>query len=322
MTRAGALDFAGGSIPAYRPTHMVTPNNLAKATFGPLVYLLACAALAAFCAYPVFALSGSDSINFFRKLVSQGGQVFLFLGLVVLAGRLGLNAASLGMSRLFPRQWLVGFALGVLMLGLHVLGLLALDVRVVKEGGLPGAEALANILGKALATGIGVALLEELLFRGALFATARKLAGPAAAVVISAFYYAMLHFVGARWAPELSGLGWDSGFRVAADAFANVRLASLDTFLALFLAGVLLATIRTAFPRGLGLCMGLHAGWVFVVKVTKPLTQADPEARWSYLVGSYDGIVGYLSASWLAVLIVLWLAALRQASTATNGDAR
>lgn len=290
---------------------MSLPKNLAAAALCPLVYLLGCAVLAAAIAYPIFTLVGGEDGRFFRTLVSRGGQVFLILGLYLVAKRLGFGAASLGFQRAFPRQLALGFALGVLMLALHTLALLALDIRAVNADGFGGGGRLFAILAKALGIGVLVALIEETIFRGVLFAGIRRYAGTAAAIAISAFYYAALHFLRSRWTGDPSTIGWDTGFRIAADGFAHLAAMPLDSFLALFLGGLLLGCIRAAVPRGLGYCMGIHAGWVFVIKSAKPLTYAVPEAHWSFLVGSYDGITGYLAAAWITLLVLALLLGLQ-----------
>jgi LPXTG-motif cell wall-anchored protein len=56
--------------------------------------------------------------------------------------------------------------------------------------------------------------------------------------------------------------------------------------------------------------VGLHAGWVFIIKFSKTLTDAAPPGAWSFLVGSYDGYTGYLAAGWMGILSLLlggWL---------------
>lgn len=287
------------------PTQSEFRARLARAAVYPLLYLLACAAIAATLAYPLFLLIGGDDGRDLRVLVSRGGQVFLILGLYFIAKRLRLGWADLGFDRDFPRQWGLGLGLGVLMLGLHVLGLLALGVRGVNLD-MPHGGRLFAVLGKALATGVAVALLEEIIFRGALFAALKKTAGPAAAVLISAFYYAGLHFLGSKWVPP--EVGWGTGFQVAVAGFAHLSAAPPDAFLALFVAGVMLACVRNVLPRGLGYCMGLHAGWVFVIKTAKPLTHIMPGASWSFLASGYDHIIGYLSAAWLGILVTMFFA--------------
>ncbi|MGZ8216811.1 CPBP family intramembrane glutamic endopeptidase [Methylomagnum sp.] len=287
-----------------KPSLKSVPTHPALAVLYPFLYLLACAAIASTVAYPLFLLIGGDDGRDLRVLVSRGGQVFLILGLYFIAKRLRLGWVDLGFDRAFPRQWIIGLGLGVLMLGLHVLGLLALDIRGLNLD-MPHGGRLFAVLGKALATGIAVALLEEMIFRGVLFAALRKTTGPVAAVLISAFYYAGLHFLGSKWVPP--EVGWDTGFQVAVAGFAHLTAITPDAFLALFVAGVMLGCVRNFLPRGLGYCMGLHAGWVFVIKTAKPLTHVMPNAHWSFLVSGYDRVIGCLSAAWLAVLILVGL---------------
>jgi membrane protease YdiL (CAAX protease family) len=284
----------------------------------PGIYLVLAAALAAAVAYPVFLLSGGDTISQFRTLVSRGGQVILILGLYPVWRALKPPPGSLGFSRDLPRQFGVGFGVGVLMLGLHVLGLVALEVRAFKPGGLSDGVRLASLLLKATTIGILVALVEETLFRGALFGLLRRPVGRVAAVVISAFYFAALHFLGSHWEGDVAKVGVDTGFRIALDGFANLSRASADSFLGLFAAGALLASVRAVFPLGLGYCIGLHAAWVFVIKAAKPLTYLVPGARWGSLVGGYDGFVGYLSAAWVSLLIVGIAAGALRADAAGN----
>ena len=291
---------------------MPSLRTTAAAATYPLFYLLGCAFLAAMAAYPIFTLTGGDDGRDLRVLVGRGAQVFLILGLFLVSKRFELTWTSLGVGRAFPRQWGVGFALGVLMLGLHALGLLALDIRGLNGNVLSDGGRLLAVLGKALATGVIVALLEEIIFRGVLFAYVRKISGPTAAVTISAFYYACLHFLGSKWTPALAEIGWDTGFRVVAAGFAHLAAITPDAFLALFIAGVLLACIRVIVPVGLGYCMGLHAGWVFVIKTAKPLTHVVPDAQWSFLVSGYDRMIGYLSSAWLAVLLLVFLVPVRR----------
>ena len=289
---------------------MSSAIRLMAAAVLPLVYLLLCAALAATVAYPVFLASGGDTVGSVRTLVSRGGQVFLILGLYPLSRWLGLTRVSLGLARTLPRQWAVGFLLGVSMLALHVMALLALEIRAVNAGGFDWGR-LLFVFGKSLGIGAIVALLEETIFRGALFAGVRRFSGPAAAVAISAFYYAALHFLRSRMTLSHDAVGWDTGFRIAADGFAHLAAMPPDSFLALLLAGVLLGCIRAAVPQGLGYCMGIHAGWVFVIKAAKSLTHGLPDARWSFLVGGYDGFIGYLAAAWMGLLALSFAVAAR-----------
>lgn len=290
---------------------MLSTKNLTSAALAPLLYLLFCTGLAAAIAYPLFVLIGGD-IGFFRTLVSRGGLVFLILGLYPLAKYLKLAAADIGFRRLaLLRQLVLGFILGMLILALHMLALLVLKIRAIDPHALRSIGHVSSILAQSLAIGAAVALIEETVFRGVLLAGLRRFSGAAPAVAISAFYYAALHFLRSNWTADIATVGWDTGFRIAADAFGHMAAMPLGAFLALFLAGILLACVRIAFPHGLGYCIGLHAGWVFVIKSGKAVTDAVPGASGTFLVSGYDGITSYLAAGWIGFLSLLFVLAFR-----------
>lgn len=51
-------------------------------------------------------------------------------------------------------------------------------------------------------------------------------------------------------------------------------------------------------------CIGLHAGWLTVVKVTKHPTDTGTDPAGRIWIGGYDGFTGWLAAFWLALLAV------------------
>ena len=277
--------------------------RLLIALTGPLFFLIITACLSALVAYPIFLLSGADDISFLRSLISRMGQGFLLLGLFPVFRALGLQFKDLG----YHRQWLraipLGIGLGVLMLGLHVLLLLKLGIR--RPGGNPWSiGGLTTLFLQSLATGLGVALLEETLFRGALLAIILRLTGPLFAVIFSAFFYAALHFIGTKWTTDLSNVGLDTPFRIAFDGFSHLAAAPLDAFLALFVAGLFLGTLRLLRPEGLFLCLGIHAGWVFVIKLSKSLSYPNARSDLIGWISGYDYVIGYFSCLWLFLLLV------------------
>ena len=71
------------------------------------------------------------------------------------------------------------------------------------------------------------------------------------------------------------------------------------------MAGLFLGSLRVLRPDALALCMGIHAGWVAVIKSAKPLTTLNLQSpRWNW-VGSYDHIIGYFSSAWLTLVILV-----------------
>lgn len=75
----------------------------------------------------------------------------------------------------------------------------------------------------------------------------------------------------------------------------------------MFAVGLFLALVRARHGH-IAHCVGLHAGWVFVIKLTKDVTVDDPDARFSYLTGTYDNVIGLLALGLLTVLTAIYYA--------------
>lgn len=272
--------------------------------------------VAALLAYPLHYLL-PDSLGF-RSLVSRGAMAVIFISLFPLAAKLQIKATDFGWvssPHLWFRQVLQGLGIGTLMLSIHVLVLIALDVRRIDQSHLQSVTIVLGWLGKALLTGIAVGLIEETLFRGLLQGGLTRFGGPMVAVLVSAFYYAGAHFLRTDLKPASGSVQWDSGLLMIWDAFSNLSQIQADTFLALFCVGVFLAGIRAYLPSSLGYCIGIHAGWVFVIKSAKHLSFVVPHNEWAGMVSHYDGIIGYFSALWLAALCLLLIGLRRKFRT-------
>ncbi len=282
-----------------------------KALLVSLGYLLLCAVLAAGLAYPLYQLMQETAG--LRVLVTRGSLVLVIVGLGFWCRFLHLGRHEILGFAAGNRNWaslLTGFALGSLMLGLHSSVMVWLDIRSLDMAMWQKTGWLLKGLAQALGVGLLVALIEEILFRGVLLAALRQVAGTLTAVVLSSVYYAVLHFfrVDPRTLyPEPDA--W-SGFVVLRDALAHIAGAPFDSLLALFCAGLFLSLVRLGRTNGMLYCVGLHAGWVFIIKFSKTLTDPTPPGPWSFLVGSYDGYTGYLAAGWMGLLSLLlggWL---------------
>jgi hypothetical protein len=135
-----------------------------------------------------------------------------------------------------------------------------------------------------------------------MFSGIARESGTALAVVLSALVYAATHFI-ARYhiAPEQvvfsSGLSMVTG---SLHAFAD-PLALGDAFAALFAVGVLLACIRAA-TGNIAACMGLHAGWVWIILIVRGVSAPDSSNALSFLLSNFDGFVGWLVFLWIVLI--------------------
>ena len=78
-------------------------------------------------------------------------------------------------------------------------------------------------------------------------------------------------------------------------------LSIADAFLCLFAVGILLGAVRQA-TGSIAACIGLHAGWVWVLQVVRETTMADRAHPASFLLSAFDGLVGWMMLAWTVVI--------------------
>ncbi len=174
----------------------------------------------------------------------------------------------------------LGVVLGVAGLGLTGGLVLGVGARVWRPE-LSGFEP-ARIVVLAAGSALAVAVIEETLFRGLLQGSLRRVGYPVTALVVSSAVYAAVHFLNrVRWEAPVD---WASGFAVLGLMVAGVARWEqvLPGFLNLGLAGMVLGW---AFARSgsLYFSAGLHAGWVFTLKLYHALSlpaAAGPASGW------------------------------------------
>jgi uncharacterized protein len=120
--------------------------------------------------------------------------------------------------------------------------------------------------------------------------------------VLTALVYSATHFIGRFRIPAEEVTAW-SGVEVIGGflrAFA-APLGILDAFLALFAVGVLLGMVRAA-TGNIAACIGLHAGWVWVITFVRETSTPDREHALEGLLSRFDGFVGWLVLGWTVVI--------------------
>jgi len=272
--------------------------------------LIALAAIAAF-TYPAWLLLHPHFSFPFHRIGERIGMLALLVGFVLVARRLGLaDKRSLGYGlprRLFVREMLLGLAFGVLTMLAVVAAMSALGLLDWSRAAALGGAAFLRLVLLRLGSGFAVAFIEETFLRGAMQTGISREAGTPTAIVLTSLIYSATHFFASyHIAPEAvtpaSGVALLAG---TLHAFAQPALI-LDAFLALFAVGVLLGMVRAA-TGNIAACVGLHAGWVWVMLVVHELTVPQRSAPLGFLLSRFDGFVGWLVLAWIVVLAVpIW----------------
>jgi membrane protease YdiL (CAAX protease family) len=284
---------------------------------------LALAAIAVF-AYPAWTLLHPFFDFPFHRVGERIGMLALLAGFLLVARRLRLaDRASLGYGlprRAFLRETSLGLALGVASM-LAVVGLMTalglLDWR--PAAGLTGMDLLRLVALRA-GSGFAVAFIEETFLRGAMHTAIERESGTRLAVLLTALFYAATHFF-ASYHIAPGQVTARSGLELLAGTLHSwAQPAGIaDAFLALLAVGVVLGMVRAA-TGNIAACIGLHAGWVWVMLVAHELTRPRSDAPLGFLLSRFDGFVGWLVLAWTVVLAVpLWRFYSRRAGLAAHG---
>jgi uncharacterized protein len=271
--------------------------------FGLMIAALA--AIAVF-SYPAWLLLHPHFDFPFHRIGERIGMLALVIGFILVARRAGLSDRSslgYGLRRpLFLREMLMGLALGVVTM-LAVVGLMtALGLLDWTEATTVTAGKLAQIVFARLLSGLAVGFIEETFLRGAMFTAIARESGTRAAIVLTALIYSATHFF-ASYHIAADQVTSSSGITLLAGTLHlfSAPLAIADAFLCLFAVGVVLAMIR-ARTGNIAACVGLHAGWVWVMLVVHELTKPVRDQPLSFLLSQFDGFVGWLVLVWTMLL--------------------
>jgi len=261
-------------------------------------------------AYPAYLILENFIDLPFYKLV---GHITLICGLIFSGIYLKYHqlysrqAFGFGLPKnIFLRDLLQGLFAGILILAFIKLILILSGVHQIKPNLDYFWSNIFSIFFKAILTGLVVGLIEESIFRGALFSSLYKKTNAFIAIFLTSFVYAAVHFLKYRELPEGSEITWLTGMEMLPDAFFKLSYPNItDHFLTLFTLGVLLSMIRLR-NGNIALCIGIHAGIVMTLKIAGRFSEYVSGSPFDFLVNWVDHTLGYLSFVWLLVLAIAY----------------
>jgi len=235
----------------------------------------------------------------FHRFMDRSFLILALAGVWPLLRALG--AKSLRETGLVPPYGQSKKLFGGLLFGFISLAVVAVVDLLAGGRNLAGGHSPGKIIGTffgAAATAAVVAVLEEILFRGGVFGGLRRMFYWPLALMASSLIYALVHFLQRA---DLAGtVTWHSGLELLPRMLAGFVdfHALIPGFFSLTLAGILLGL---AYQRtgNLYFSIGLHAGWIFWLKIFGAFTATAPgTVIWFWGTGKMiDG--------WLAFLVLL-----------------
>jgi len=263
-------------------------------------------------AYPAYELTSTFASWAFHRVASRIAMLVLVLGLVWLCRHLQLTTKrDFGYAlpwRRFLAQSLLWGVVGMATAAVGAAFLLLTQLRVMDLNFVPSAAGFARIFLVGVGSGISVALLEETVFRGIMHTAIERESGAWTAALLTAPLFAVLHFFAKVRIPA-ADIGWGSGFDLLVLSFAPLGHPALvlDSFLSWLAVGSILSLTRV-LTGNIAVAIGLHAGWVVVLRMLQEGTTSGHSPAYSAWVGRFDGLLGYWMLPWgIAIAATLWL---------------
>lgn len=263
-------------------------------------------------AYPAYELTSTFANWAFHRVAGRIAMLVLIVELVWLCRHLNLKQKrdfGYGLRwRRFLRVCLLWGAIGIATAGVGAAFLLITHLRVRELEFIPSTLSFARIFLIGVGSGISVALLEETVFRGVMHSGIERESGPWMAALLTAPLFAVLHFFAKVRIPA-AGVGWGSGFDLLARSFEPLGHPALvaDSFLSWLVVGLILSLTRV-LTGNIAVAIGLHAGWVVVLRMLQESTTSGSSPAYCAWVGRFDGLLGYWVLPWgSAIVVVLWL---------------
>lgn len=167
---------------------------------------------------------------------------------------------------------------------------------------------LLRYLLAGLLSGLAVGFIEETFFRGLMHTGMRRHVGFWTTALLTATFYAAVHFMKPG---ELGDGTFDTVNALQMIWTGLARVADIgpvaDSFVTLVVVGVFLSMVRERTGNILW-AIGIHAGWVTIIKVYKYLTNTVyVDGEQSFWIGDYDDITGWMATLWLgAIAAIYW----------------
>lgn len=262
-------------------------------------------------AYPAYEFTSTFAHFAFHRVAGRIAMLLLAGELVWLCMHLHLDtrrALGYGLPwRRFLKTSLLFGLIGMATAGVGAAFLLATQLRIRESDFIPSAVSFAHIFLVGLGSGVSVALIEETVFRGAMHTAIERESGAWAAALLTAPLFAILHFFAKVGIPA-DQVSWGSGFDLLLRSFAPLSHPGLvlDSFLSWLVVGLILSLTR-ALIGNIAVAVGLHAGWVVVLRMLQEATTSGPAPAYSAWVGRFDGLLGYWLLPWGACIgAALW----------------
>tara|TARA_Y100000590_G_scaffold455919_1_gene605467 strand:- start:1064 stop:1873 length:810 start_codon:yes stop_codon:yes gene_type:complete len=158
----------------------------------------------------------------------------------------------------------------------------------------------------AILSSLLIGVIEELFFRGVLVQESFHNVSILLIVITSSLIFSAFHFIKI---PEILDpvIRWDTGLMYLYEAITGYNITfKVDAFVSLFLFGVGLSIIKIR-TKSVYYCIGLHACFVFLIKIYKQNSVVNFNSDYIGYISTYDHFIGLVAIFFLFLYVSVYI---------------
>ena len=155
-------------------------------------------------------------------------------------------------------------------------------------------------------SGLIIGFIEEFFFRGIMVRENNFTLNNLFPIILASASYSTFHFIKI---PDILDpvIAWDTGLTYLIDVFTNLNnLILYDAFYTLLIFGIFLSLVKIRY-KNIFYCIGIHAGFIFVIKTYKQNSYVNFEGSFLNLISPYDHFIGHMVSLTILTYLLIFI---------------
>ena len=207
---------------------------------------------------------------------------------------------------LFLFQIVKGFLLSILLLIPLIFLYNYLEIRIINDINLIAFNtSFLQVLIYTIFISFVISTVEESYFRGIMIRGGSNIVEALLIIIFSSLIYSLFHFIKIPLIID-ENIFWYTGLIELSNVFANFfKIISLDSAITLFVFGILLGIVRVRH-QSISYCIGIHAGFIFLIKTFKQNSSVNYNSTYNSFLSSHDQFTGNLATIWIILILITY----------------
>ena len=207
---------------------------------------------------------------------------------------------------LFILNMFKGLFISIIFLAPLILSFTYLNMRIVDFETFVFDKSLIYLMIFTLFISFLISVIEESFFRGIMIQKINNLVLTFFVLLSGSLVYSLFHFIKIPLIID-EELYWNTGLIELVNVFLNfLNNISYDAALTLLMFGILLGVIRLNL-KTISYCIGIHAGFIFTIKIYKQISTVNSDSNYYFLFSTYDHFLGTLATTWISIFLLFYL---------------